>query len=412
MATITAPTTTPTRRTLRQWVARIWAHPAVRDGGTAWLSTRAIYAVLTLVAGMAPAGYPLSGKGPSLGDLIARWGFWDTEKWTRIAVHGYGSDPHLPAFFPLMAVFDWLGMHLLPGVNPAFIALAIGNLATLVAFIALADLVGAQARPFLRLYTAYPWMIFLASGYSDTLGAATVFAALAAARRRWYPLAGVVALLAGLARPTSLALIVPLILIVAERERLDYVWRWWRVVWREWHTYLPRIGVPTLVLAGAVPAGIGLYVLYCDVALHDPSAFLHAQALYGRVPFNPARDVVIQWRVWWDLAPFSTWHWREALDLAPFLIAIPAIPLVWRRLGAMWGTFLLSTVLLIVLAPQTGAQYPYLAAGRYLALAAPVPLLAVPWLARHPEIERITILLGWAMQAVMLDALFHGAWII
>jgi hypothetical protein len=412
MGSTTAATTTASpmlRARLLAAYRRRAPPPAVRAGVAAWGTTRSLYLALTFIAGLAMAQYHIIRTGPQVGDFLARWAFWDTDKWIGIAHGAYPTWLGLPAYFPLMGLLDWVGIRLLPFLNPIFVALLISNLCMLVAFIALADLLRDHQRLILPLLAAYPWMLFTASGYSDALGLATVAGALAAAQRRRYVLATLFAVAAGLARPTGIILVAPLAILITAQEHLDLLWRYPRLLWQAWREHLPRL-LPLLCVLGA-PLGVALYGLYCAIALHDPLAFIHAQHQFGRTSFDPLGGIWLTIR-WGGYPLLSEWTWREALDVVPLAIALVAIPFVWRRLGAMWGSYLTGLVLVILLTPTTTAVYPYVSAGRYLLLAIPVPLLLAPWLERHPNALQLLTILGWATQAVMLMALFNGAWIV
>lgn len=150
--------------------------------------------------------------------LLGIYGQWDYVWFHGIAAHGYfsgrGDGPGSFAFLPgyplvLAAVHlivrDWVAAGLL--VN-----LVAGGFAVL----ALVRLGGDRAPVY--LLTA-PAAMYLMVGYSETLFLALALHAWLASRRRNWPLAALLAALAGTVRPNGLFLIAALLLAAALSER-------------------------------------------------------------------------------------------------------------------------------------------------------------------------------------------------
>ncbi|URM89830.1 hypothetical protein LUW75_07295 [Streptomyces sp. MRC013] len=203
-------------------------------------------------------------------------GRWDSVWYTRIAEHGYGHEVALPdgavhsdlAFFPLLPALERTLSTVLPvGAAPA--GLAVSWAASLVAawgvYAVGAHLAGRRAGVVLAvLWGVYPTAFVQSMAYTETLF--TAFAAWslhAVLRGRWVR-AGVLAVLAGLTRPSAVALIAALgvtALVTAVRER--------RVA--------PGLAVGVLL----APLGWLAYVGYVAVRVGDPAGYFDVQAGWG-----------------------------------------------------------------------------------------------------------------------------------
>jgi hypothetical protein len=182
-----------------------------------YLATRVVQ--LALVAWMAPA------EGPSIKDRLL---VWDGGWFIRVAVDGY---PHTYsydasgdmignglAFFPL---YPWLirGLNWLD-MDAGWAALSISWVAAGVAAVLLyrfgVALYGERlGYALVVLFCAQPMSVVLSMGYSEALFSALVIGALYAAYREAFLVAGVLGMLAGLCRPTGLAVALAVVVAAA-----------------------------------------------------------------------------------------------------------------------------------------------------------------------------------------------------
>ncbi|MDH6578107.1 hypothetical protein [Kitasatospora sp. MAP5-34] len=146
---------------------------------------------------------------------------WDAYWYQEIAVHGYAGSPPVPgphgpyevyAFFPAYPMLIRSVHWLLPlGVNYAALTVAwAASLAAAWGVFAVADrLYGRRVGVVTAiLWGVTPYAVVESAAYSELLFTAfTAWAVYAAIRRSWV-LAGLLALLAGLSRPTGLAVAV------------------------------------------------------------------------------------------------------------------------------------------------------------------------------------------------------------
>lgn len=160
----------------------------------------------------------ISGQRGIYHALLGIYAQWDYDWYRAIAAHGYFSGrsggeaarAFLPGFPVVLAavhllVRNWVASGLL-------VSLVAGG----VALVCIGRLGGERAA--LYLLTA-PAAMYLAVGYSESLFLALALPAWMAAQRRDWPLAAVIAALAGLVRVNGLFLIVALLVAAATSER-------------------------------------------------------------------------------------------------------------------------------------------------------------------------------------------------
>ncbi|MEV7560282.1 glycosyltransferase family 39 protein [Streptomyces sp. NPDC089795] len=190
---------------------------------------------------------------------------WDSDWYLRIAAHGYGRTLMWPeaatgtgsvqsdhAFFPLYPALIRLVSGILPGgAVPA--ALLVAWVSAAVAAVGIyrvgERVIGPRAGLLLvGLWAALPHAVVLTLAYTEALLAAfAAWALYALLRERWLWAAGL-AVLAGLTRPTGLAVaaavsVVALHALVVRRARAPEVWLAGLVAPAGWTAYVLAVGV-------------------------------------------------------------------------------------------------------------------------------------------------------------------------
>ncbi|MDT9684710.1 hypothetical protein RND61_22015 [Streptomyces sp. TRM76323] len=203
-------------------------------------------------------------------------GRWDAVWYTRVAERGYGHEITLPdgtvhsdlAFFPLFPALERALSAVLPiGVAPA--GLVVAWTASLVAawgvYAVGAHVAGRRAGVVLAvLWGVYPTAFVQSMAYTETLFTAFAAWSLYAVLRGHWIRAGVLVVLAGLTRPSAVALIAALgvaALATVVRER--------RVT--------PGLAAGVLL----APLGWLGYVVYVAVRTGSPTAYFDVQAGWG-----------------------------------------------------------------------------------------------------------------------------------
>ena len=263
-------------------------------------------AVLLRLAAYAILATPYGGLAEAMCQFDCGW-------YERIALAGYGADagwpPHgsLPhwAFFPLYPLLLRAAVAVtglparLAGILLSSVCLA-GFMAAGAAYLRRTR--GEQAAPkrFVVLAAVMPFGIFFSALYTEALFAVlTTLALLGLSQQR--PGAGAVAAsLATATRPSGI-LILPLFAI---RSLLA----------------LRRSGWPALLPVAVAPLGLAVFMAAQWIAVGDPLAFSHVQALWQRVWRGPT---VYLWE------GVAAWDWAQ---LGGLMLAQPS-----RSFFAAWG---------------------------------------------------------------------------
>jgi hypothetical protein len=434
-----AKTTTLLARQRVWW--RLWWRSetgrAVAMAVGVWLGTRLCFLALTYWAVLLVPGETSEylGGHPVVGphDLLQHWWFWDTGIYVNLGAFDYSPQtPYTAAFFPLYPAL----IHLLSGLFPDGLVagLIISNAALLAALLGLALLVrwelgpggGARRAPVLLL--CYPLSFFLTAAYADALLLACVVWALLLARRGKFGWAAFCTFLAVLARPTGVALVLPLLYEWARqagwldrvRGRLRGRLRAWPLEERWDQRWDQRWGWRRSLLAGgaillAAPTALALFAWHLAVRLGDPLAFLHSQQrFYDRTTTSPWESVRFAVQQYHLLTPWTYPQARVLLDLLPLLAAAAITLLAARRLPLTFTLYQIGLLLLCVLTPEGGliVPDPYVGVGRYLIGSVPVLLALTAWTERRPALFQSLVLGGALLQGVLVAYELQHGWLV
>lgn len=221
-------------------------------------------ASLFIIGNYSPTPLPLSM-------LVLEWNRWDTGHFTAIATNGYDA-AWRTAFFPLFPLLERGGAFLTGG--PFRAGLIISNLAELILLVVLYRLVWEdfdQEHAFrTTLYLAvFPTAFFFVAAYNESLFLCLTLLSFYYMRRgRWW-VAGLFGLLASLTRSAG-----PLLL-------LPFVYEYLRQ-----HSFKLKAIRFDVVSGALIPAGLGLFALYCYERFHDVLAFSHAQKIAWNREFH------------------------------------------------------------------------------------------------------------------------------
>jgi hypothetical protein len=193
----------------------------------AWLVSRAIIIAVAVASGLI-VGVPERPTDPSVPDIVALLGNWDTTWYLDIARDGYAPDLGQigaiytnAAFYPLLPGLMAAALSL--GLNPFVVAIVVGNLAFLGALVALRALTAARfgetaADRAVWAMALFPPALATVLAYTEALTLLLgIGAALLALRTRYLP-AGLAAAAATLGRPTGIVVAV-LIALLALTEQ-------------------------------------------------------------------------------------------------------------------------------------------------------------------------------------------------
>lgn len=391
--------------------------PIVWQATAMWLVTRVAFVIYTYFAVVLNLDRTLSPFRQVPPDtLLQSWERFDAHWYIRIALSGYTPQP--TAFFPLYPALIHAATWIVGQQNALPAAMVIANLGTLGAFIAIALLAAGEAQVpsagwgAVRVFAAYPLAFFLTAAYTEGIFVAFVAATLLSARRGAWRWAAVFAFLAGLTRPTGLALILPLLYEYGRQHE------WWRRdTWRggKWRASLtkitPGVLVDLVLAVGAVPAAIAAFSAYCFLRFHDVLMWYHAE-----YDFWAHRPMPIWQTVWLAtqnvFAPGLTdLQARTLVNLIPVL-AFAVITLVAIRRSPLMLTLYTLGVLYLSLASPVVTNRGYVVSdGRYMLAAVPVFLILARWTERRPWLDLLLVGGGFLLQAMFALVFLHNAYI-
>jgi Mannosyltransferase (PIG-V) len=340
-------------------------------------------------AGAAGASGVIAQLGPignaTAGAVLRQF---DASYYLAIASHGYlATAPDHLAFFPLYpGLIRVLG--LLSGSN-VIAGLVISSASFALALVLLHRLseleLGSRAADATVLLVAFaPLSFFFTAIYTESLFLLLSVGAVLAARRERWALAGILAGLATLTRPTGILLVVPLIIMRLRAGRLDRQLAWPLIPVGALLGYLAILvadGFPWLapfrqgaawqrVTVGPF-TGIASAVV---TAWHSAVAIVRGRVVFAPTlggPFTPSAECI--------------------LLLVVLAIATGFLVTCFRRLPLQYGAYAGAVLLMCVSSPVIGQ--PLLSFDRYVLTIFPLWMAAGAWIARR-RLERVAVAVG------------------
>jgi hypothetical protein len=389
-----------------------------------WALQRAAALPLTLLAAL------LAHSALDPQTLLTRWIQWDANWYVSIAALGYyvkAATAFFPLFPGLTAAVN-VGLGFVYWHDTVLAALIVANGASLAALLGIGMLArdefggtNAGTRAMLAM-AAYPVAFFLISPYADNLLLATSVFALYFARQgrwRWVAVCGV---LAGLSRPTSIVLVVPLTWEYGRQHgwwRRDW-WRygWWRRDWwRDWFQRDDRLRVlrevaPVVLAVGAVPAAVGAFLLFLAVRYSDPLIYSQAQrATWGLVTLPPWQTLALMAHSALHPPTDTLFRLIIVVDWSAFFAAV-AITLLWaRRLPVVYTLYNAALLVLLLCSPIPSRPEIITSSARHVLTAFPIFLVASQWMRGRPRLSLVLLAVGFALQAIFMVWFLTGHWI-
>ncbi|MEV4345044.1 mannosyltransferase family protein [Actinoplanes sp. NPDC049596] len=362
---------------LAVWSASAVVHVAV--GSFAWLT------------------YKGAGPAPDLWSVALAWNGWDAGHYVRIAESGYHLGPGFPAFFPLYPML----IHLFGGGPAAALfvahAAAFGALALLyrLADYEFGPRVAQRAAWYLA---AFPMGFFLFIGYNESLFLLLMVGALYAARRGHWWLAGTLGALSSATRLFGVLLIAPL--------AVEYLRQ---AGWR------PRRVRPDVLSLALVPLGVAGYSIYCWIELGSPVQFSIAQDEWGRRYTFPGEAWLISIRQIAGHGPLDKATLGAVLDAGTVLVAVVLLILCVKgpfkfRPDQRYLVVQAGITLVMLMSTEVGGRSMQSAA-RY-AMEAVAIFLVLARMGAHQVIDRAVLVIGAALQAVLLVVFMAGTFLV
>lgn len=350
--------------------------------------------------------------------LWTQWHHWDTGYFLQIALHGYTSLDKM-AFYPLYPLLEWAGMFITR--DPFTAGLLISNIAELVLFVVLYRLVaedfGETHAYHSVLYLAiFPTAFFLNAAYSEALFLCLSLISFYHIRHRNWWLAGLFGFLAGLTRSSGLFLVVPFCY-----EYLSQIWQQQGTTPNSLLSRERLVGLlqgvrPNVLIALCFPASIALFAIYGAYQFHDPLAFAHAEAHWGRGLTFPGWDMLKTLGGILRLGLLNFQTMRSSIDLGAdlFVLLLVALCFVgpWRLPTNLWsyGLYALTLFLYFQLFPKNN-WYPLESMSRFLLEIFPAFIL-LSRISKSRTLHLSYCMVSGALLFFLLTQFLLGHWVV
>jgi hypothetical protein len=423
--------------------------PVVVEAFWMWLASRVMLAALTLTATLLlrPNALAQGWRQVPLRSLLYTWKQWDGYWYTEIARQGYWQWTST-AFFPLYPTLIHT-TSLVAGTHWLALAMIVSNLAALGAFAGIGLLAAneqgsrrASART-IRVFAAYPLAFFLAAPYTEGMFIAFAVFTLLFARRGMWRWAALTAVLAGLTRPTAAVLVLPIVWEFGRQHgwwnALGDVWHGARArgasgfsdarfalaakghgIWdaareRRWSDVMSwQEASSFMLLLGAVPFALGLYMAYLWYRFRHPLLFLHAQRLFwNRYNVPLWRTIPLAIHQFFSFTFLSAYQVRDLVDYGPIVMFALITLVMLRRQPFAFTLYMAGLLYLAVATPVLISRYPdmFQSAGRFLLAAIPMFLIMGRWTRGRPALELLLVGGGFLLQAVLATYFLTGGWL-
>lgn len=332
------------------------------------------------------------------------WNRWDTGHYLFLATHGYTLDRTV--FFPLYPLFMHMFMPLLHN-NPLVTGLVIASVADLIWMVVLYQLVledfGQECAQRTVLYLSiFPTAFFFLAVYTESLFLSLAVLSFYHARRGNWWLSGLLGLFACLTRQTGLVLVLPFC--------YEYL--------RQHQFHIRKIRV-SIISGLLIPAGVGIFALYCWKQFGDPLSFSHQEGLWQRYLMPPWWGILAsigQIRHSSGLLGFFTL--RNLTDLLPDLFVLLLIILgcvgPWRIKKDYWS-YLLYTIplyLMFNIYPRIGVGLmPVESVGRYMLELFPA-FIVLAVLGKSRWLHMSYVFVASAICYFLLTQFLTGRWMV
>ena len=341
------------------------------------------------------AGQGISGTIASVGPIGnttagAVFRHFDASYYLAIASHGYvAAAPNNLAFFPLYpslirALGFLIGSDVIAGlvISTASFALALMLLHRLTELE-----LGSRAADATVLLVAFaPLSFFFSAIYTESVFLLLSVGTVLAARRERWALAGILASLAALTRPTGILLVVPLVIMrLGRQRRLDRQLAWALSPVAALGAYLAILaanGFPWLEPFRVQAAWQRLTVgPVAGIAAALVTAVKSAVSIvfHGEPVFAPTLDGIFTPKA------------ECVLLLLVLVIAVVFLVACFRRLPLAYGAYGAAVLLMCVSSPAVGQ--PLVSFDRYVLTIFPLWMAAGAWIAQR-RLERVAVAAG------------------
>ncbi|GCE23962.1 mannosyltransferase family protein [Dictyobacter kobayashii] len=375
------------------------------------LQTLPMYIALHIVFGLTSCFAVLftqpdfTRKGVPLYMAWQSWFRWDATHFRTIATSGYDW-PWRTAFFPFYPLCV-KALMVLTHSSALRGELVVSNLACFVLFVVFYQLVcedfdEERARRAMLYLWLFPTSFFLVAPYNESLFICFSLLCFYQLRHGNWWLAGLFGFFASLTRSTGLFLVLPFCYEYLRQRKFSFG--------------SIRVDVVSMIL---VPAGIGVFALYCYYRFGDLLAFSHAQATWAHHLHGPWHGLIgsIKAIIISD-GILSFQSQRNLLDLVPSLFILTMIILSmvgpWRLPRTHWSYCLYAGAVYIFLQlfPVGGTGlFPLQSQARYMLELFPAFILLAT-LGKYKLFNLYYPLIAASMLFFLLTQYLTGHWVL
>ena len=332
-------------------------------------------------------GWAAHTISPGWHNLFTAWERFDALWFLKVAEQGYGLTDRSAVFFPLYPLLIRVVSFVIGG-RPFAASLIVSNTAlfsAMVLFYLLTkdELSEEEARRSVVYLAVFPTAFFLLAPYSESLFHFLTSAAILAARRGRWEMAGVAGALAALTRGVGVLLV---ILLVGEaiRQARD-----------------GRAGVPLrgFIWSLGPLAGAGSYLLYWGLRAGDWLAPLHSQEGWQRHLSDPLSALYrgTQEAFRWVGSYPGGYHMLDWMIAVPVLAAA-GYALI--RLPVSYSLYAWASIVLplsFIFEPRPLMSFP-----RFAVVIFPIYWAAARWTAGHPLRHELVLCVSGVLAGLML----------
>jgi hypothetical protein len=367
-----------------------------------YIATHIAFLLLTYLANLfafTPKNF--STYALPLSKFVQSWYRWDTNHFIEIATKGYDVS-YRTAFFPLFPLLE-RGVAFLTH-DPFVAGLIIANIASLGLFMVLYRLVledfnAEQAFRSVLYLAVFPTAFFFAAAYNESLFLCLALFSFYYMRRGHWWLAGLFGFFASLTRSVGLFLLVPFI--------YEYL--------RQHNFKLKAISID--MMSGiAIPAGLGVFAIFCYICFHDLLAFSHAQGSWLRQVHGPWHGLLdsILIIAQHGILSFDSIH--NALDLSAGLLMLLLVVLCfigpWKFSREYWayGLYAATLYLFTLIVPEAGG-FPLASLSRLVLELFPAFIILAA-IGKRQQFNLYYLTIAGALLSFMLLQFLTGYWIV
>ena len=365
--------------------------------------TRLVLVLVTYFGYILLTALKYSSTPVDLPAILATWNHWDAANYVRIAQYGYQTQFDV-AFFPLLPLMIAGGAFVLGSWSYLMLGTVISNAALLGALFVLyqiaVDAGGEQvARRTLLYLCIFPTAFYFFAAYNESLFILLSAGTFLAMRRQHWWLAGILGLLASLARSAGVLLVIPYLI---------EVWQSRESIMASRQHMLLRV-LPIVL----IPTGTLLYALYCWHITGNPLAFVSVQSHWGRHTTWPWMGIIQAFiDLFWNqpIGSFNEAH--ILLDLTATLSFIALNVIGWRKLRLSYSIWTAILLFYILLSPGTDKTDVLLSNQRFVLEMFPAFITMAMLGIKHPRLHQAFITIFPPLLATLSILFIMNKWMV